>query len=152
MTVARSSSEGRAEEETDDRVELALPARPELLFLGRMTAAAVASRADFGYDQIEDLRLALDELCLSLVADDTDAARIELKFTWSSDAIDVIATLEVPDERRPGGPGIKAPESAQLSQSELSARILDALVDEHGSEEADHKKICWMRMRRHDGR
>ena len=52
------------------RVELALPAQPELLFLARMTAAAVASRAEFGFDQVEDLRLAIDELWVTLAGED----------------------------------------------------------------------------------
>ena len=49
-----------------DHVELTLPARPDLLVLARMTVGAVAARAEMAVDDIEDLRLAIDELCLSV--------------------------------------------------------------------------------------
>ena len=49
------------------RVELSLPADAQMLFLARMTAAAVATRAELNYEQVEDLRLAIDELCIALL-------------------------------------------------------------------------------------
>jgi hypothetical protein len=129
-----------------DRVELSLPARPELLFLVRMTAAAVASRADFGYDQIEDLRLAIDELALTVSGDEATPGRLQLLFKWTEDAIEVVGVYE-PDETE--GPrrdlGVAQP------ANELSARILDALVDEHGADVVGGCPRAWLRMRRRKG-
>jgi hypothetical protein len=127
-----------------DRVELALPARPELLFLARMTAAAVASRADFGYDRIEDLRLALDELCLTLLGGTLDDRRIRLQFMWNEDTIEVTAALEGDNT----GALVGAQPVAPAAPNELSERILDALVDEHGFEHVGETPTSWMRMRR----
>ena len=129
-----------------DRVELSLPARPELLFLVRMTAAAVASRADFGYDQIEDLRLAIDELALTICADQAGDGRLQLLFKWTEDAVEVVGIYE-PDqaERPPRDLGVVQP------VNELSARILDALVDEHGSDLVGGCPRGWLRMRRRQG-
>jgi hypothetical protein len=128
-----------------DRVELSLPARPELLFLVRMTAAAVASRADFGYDQIEDLRLAIDELALTICGDEPQDGRLQLLFKWSDAAIEVVGVYE-PD----GGEG--RPELAVAQPAnELSARILDALVDEHGADAVGGCPRAWLRMRRRKG-
>ena len=125
-----------------DRVELSLPARPELLFLVRMTAAAVASRADFGYDQIEDLRLAIDELALTICGDEPQEGRLQLLFKWSDDAIEVVGVYD-PDAKD----GRRELALAQPA-NELSARILDALVDEHGADAVGGCPRAWLRMRR----
>ena len=129
------------------RVELTLPARPELLFLVRMTAAAVASRADFGYDQIEDLRLAIDELALAMTGDGGGPGRLQLLFSWAGDSVEVVGLYQPDDgEPRRGDLVVAQPEN------ELSARILDALVDEHGRDVVDGCPRVWLRMRRSAGR
>ncbi|MGH9028435.1 MAG: hypothetical protein ACRDV4_02320 [Acidimicrobiales bacterium] len=120
-------------------VELGLPARAELIFLARMTAVAVASRADFGYDQIEDLRLALDELCLTLLEGAREGSRLQLRLGWSGDAIEVTATLEGNEPPLQGHAGM-------LEPNELSERILDSLVDEHGFDRRDGCPAGWLRM------
>lgn len=146
MSIDRSTQPGADEKDAGsvNRVELSIPARPELLFLARMTAAAVASRADFGYDQIEDLRLALDELCLALLQVPTTAGRLHLRLTWSEDAIEVAATLE--DEDAPPHVLPLATASSVPSPNELSERILDALVDQHGVDHRDGITRSWLRM------
>jgi hypothetical protein len=126
----------------EERVELVLPARPDLLFLARMTAAAVASRADFGYDQIEDLRLALDELCLTLLGGREEAGRLELQFSWRGDSIEVDAHLES------DGASALSDSGTSPSPNELSERILDALVDEHGFDTRDGRTSSWLKMQR----
>lgn len=126
-----------------NRVELTLPARPELLFLVRMTAAAVASRADFGYDQIEDLRLAIDELALTICGDEEHDGRLQLLFKWTDDTIEVVGIYQ-PDESENRRHDLAIAQPA----NELSARILDALVDEHGADAVGGCPRAWLRMRR----
>lgn len=128
-----------------DHVEMTLPARPELLFLARMTAAAVASRSDFGYHRIEDLRLALDELCLTLLEGSPGGARMHLRFSWNQDAIEVTASIE-----EKAGHGKPAPARLGVTPkpNELSERILDALVDAHGFDHRSGRPSSWLRMRR----
>lgn len=130
-----------------NRVELAIPARPELLFLARMTAAAVASRADFAYDRIEDLRLALDELCLTLLQESSARSRLHLVLSWSHDTVEVVATLQDAEDAS-GGQEVEERISLPGS-AELSERILDALVDSHGSLKRDGMASSWLRMSRH---
>ncbi len=130
-----------------DRVELSLPARPDLLFLVRMTAAAVASRADFGYDQIEDLRLAIDELCLTVCGESAIDGRLQLLFKWGDDAIEVVGVYEADD----AGRGPRRDLGVAQQASELSERILDALVDEHGTDVVGGCPRAWLRMRRRRG-
>lgn len=48
-------------------VRLELPASPDYFRLARIMVAGVASRGGFTLDALEDLRLAIDELCFALV-------------------------------------------------------------------------------------
>lgn len=118
-----------------DEVELSLPARPELLSLARLTVAAVASRADFDYEEIEDLRLAIDELCSPLVGSARGEARLGLRYEWDHDSLLVAAT---------GGVAT----GEDTDEYDLSDRILDALVDEHGRGPAGEGVCVWLRKRR----
>ena len=97
------------------------PARPDMAVLARMTAAAVAARAEFGVDQVEDLRLAIDELCVTLMGEDGAAGRLSVRFDWSDDAVSVTGRLH--------GAGDA---TRSCVPSALSARIMDALVDDNG--------------------
>ena len=103
---------------SDDEVRLAVPARPEFLGLARVTAAGLASRLGFTYDQVEDLRLAIDEICFGLTGSKGRDGILELHFLLAPEA------LTVRGEGR-----FSAPSPVHLS--ELSEVILDALVDEH---------------------
>jgi serine/threonine-protein kinase RsbW len=120
-----------------DVIELTIPVRADLVVLARLTAATVASRADFDVEEIEDLRLAVDELCVLLVQGGGDG-RLDLQFSRDDDRIEVSCTYHA-DSTDPGGTG---------SPDGLSARILDALVDEHGQDVQDGRPRAWLRKRR----
>ncbi len=131
------------------RVELSIPADAHMLFLARMTAAAVATRASLNYEQVEDLRLAIDELCIALLTADARPGQITLLFQWDSEGtMDVVATL-VPDGD-PANNGHDPEQSGALLTLELSQRILDALVDEHGVEAIGGVHRAWLRVRRQE--
>src|SRR6266550_3660719 len=55
-------------------VRLVVPAAPEYLRLVRLTAAGLASRLGFTFDEVEDLRIAVDELCFHLLGEMDDEA------------------------------------------------------------------------------
>lgn len=65
-----------------DAVEMRIPADVAYVSTLRLTAASLAARCDLTIDDIEDLRLAVDEACALLlphaVADSTLDARFEL--------------------------------------------------------------------------
>jgi serine/threonine-protein kinase RsbW len=126
-----------------DHVELELPARADLLVLARMTVGAVAARAEMPVDDIEDLRLAIDELCLSAVGDQRDG-RLELRYDWGPSGMEVSCTF------RPSDPGTSANGSGDnvgTLPSDLSERILDALVDEHGRDKVEGGERAWFKKR-----
>ena len=132
-----------------DHVELTLPARPDLLVLARMTVGAVAARADMAVDDIEDLRLAIDELCITLLNAGVCAGQIALLFQWDSDGtLDVVGTL-VPDGD-PSGNGHAPAQTGPALSVELSQRILDSLVDDHGSDAIGGVHRAWLRVRRQE--
>jgi hypothetical protein len=56
----------------DGVVRLQLPAHTRFLRLARLTATGVATDAGFDLEQIEDLRLAIDEACAVLLDDAAD--------------------------------------------------------------------------------
>jgi serine/threonine-protein kinase RsbW len=113
-----------------ERVELYLPVLAELRVLARMSASAIASRLDFGVDAVEDLRLAIDELCTSCAIGANEESRLLLEYAWDDDTIRV--TCEVSP--------VQSVVASLDETLDLSARILDALVDAHGIEPVDGER------------
>jgi len=116
-------------------IELTLPVRPEFLVLVRFTAATLAARAEFSVDEIDDLRLAADEICLSLTAGIGDGS-MQLRFSRDGDSIEISSTVGVEAVAEP------APDDPK---GEWSLRILDALVDAHGRESIGDTCRAWLR-------
>ena len=119
------------------QVEVVFPARPDMAVLARMTAAAVAARAEFGVDQVEDLRLAIDELCVTLVGENGAAGRLSVLFEWTEEAVSVTGRLQ-------DSGGTTRPDAP----SALSERILDALVDDRGIDTTGPDPCMWFVVRR----
>jgi hypothetical protein len=131
-----------------DHIELSIPARAELIQMVRMAAAVVGSRADLALNDVEDLRLGVEELCLLLVGPTGNApGRLELRYVWDDEAIEVTCTVTAGDDHH--GPlrvGPAAPDGDV--GGELSTQILDALVDEHGVFDTAERTGAWLRMQR----
>lgn len=119
-------------------VDLSIPVKADMVVLARLTAATVAARAGFGVEDIEDLRLAVEELCLSLVRSDDDG-RMNFTYECVSDTITVRCWFDP----QPGWDG-----PASTAVDDLSLRILDALVDEHGRDQLHGRLSAWLRKRR----
>lgn len=123
----------------NDPVELTIPVQSDLVVLARLTAATVASRAGFDVEEVEDLRLAVDELCVSIV-NGSAVGRLSLTFLSQDGSVEVICALD--------GPGPASVETEDdYGEHDLSVRILDALVDEHGEEMGDGQRRAWLRKR-----
>ncbi|MGH9092452.1 MAG: hypothetical protein ACRDZR_13925 [Acidimicrobiales bacterium] len=125
-----------------DVVELTIPVRADLVVLARLTAATMASRADFGIEEIEDLRLAVEELCLSIVRSDDGGGRLRFTYVRQDGMVEIACSLERDPEEAPGRP------AGDRVVDDLSLRILDALVDEHRQELLDGRPSAWLRKRR----
>jgi serine/threonine-protein kinase RsbW len=128
---------------TGDRVELIFPARGDLVVLARLVASAISARAGFDIEELEDLRLAVGELCLlALQGSDARHGDLHLQFSVSADSLDISCTL--------GGaaPATGPPTDDGAAADQLSEQILAALVDEHGREREDGSVHAWLRKRR----
>jgi serine/threonine-protein kinase RsbW len=75
--------------QTDDTVELKIPARAEWVAVARLAVAAVASRLRFSVDEIEDIKLAVAEACTNCIQHGSDKDRIEITSEISQDEVRV---------------------------------------------------------------
>ncbi len=130
-----------------DIVELNIPVQADLVVLARLTAATVASRAGFDVEEVEDFRLAVDELCVSIVSDGDDG-RLRLSFAREAGLVEVVCAFEP----EPGSDPRAMPTHGVGLNRTLSAQIIDALVDEHGEDFEGGQHRAWLRKRsnRHD--
>jgi serine/threonine-protein kinase RsbW len=86
---------------TRDVVQLKLPAAGAYLSVLRTATAGLASRLDFTIDDIEDLRIAVDEACAMLLAQAVPGADLECRFELTADAIDVAVSVLTLDGEEP---------------------------------------------------
>jgi serine/threonine-protein kinase RsbW len=96
-----------------------VPALPEFLRLARVTAAGLAGRIGFSFDEVEDLRLAIDELCFGLTGPAGRDGTVELRYVIGSGKLVV------------EGLGSFADDATIAGLTDMSEVILGALVDEH---------------------
>jgi hypothetical protein len=104
-----------------EEVRLTMPATPQLLRVARLTAASLAGRLGFSFDEIEDVKIAVDELCFALVGSKGRTGNLTVVYRLSEDV------LRIDGEGDFSNDGSDPPPAP----SELSAQILAAVVDEH---------------------
>ena len=119
-----------------DEVRLAVPATPEFLRLARVTASGLASRLGFTYDEVEDLRLAIDELCFVLIGSRGREGSVDLRYAIVPDALEVV------------GVGNFGDDETDPMLSSFSKQILGALVDEYGVYRDDQGRPCFRLVKR----
>src|SRR3954467_5804226 len=102
-----------------EEVRLTMPAVPQLRRGARLTAAGLASRLGFSFDEIEDVKIAVDELCFALVGTKGHAGSLTLTYSLLPDALAI------------EGVGNGDTAAIDPTPTELSAQILAAVVDEH---------------------
>lgn len=85
-----------------DVVELGLPADAAYLAVLRTATAGLAARLDFTLDEIEDLRIAVDEACALLLPDIVADARLRCRFELQPDGMRVAVSAPTTTGRPPG--------------------------------------------------
>jgi serine/threonine-protein kinase RsbW len=88
-TVPGAEGERR---ETQDQVIVRLPAEGAYLSVLRTATAGLAARLDFTLDEIEDLRIAVDEACAMLLSQAVPGASLECAFTLGHDVMTIAVT------------------------------------------------------------
>ena len=144
MTDQAQASAPSGERET---VELSFPASVDLVVLARFTAATVAARAGFDIDEIEDLRLAVDELCVTFGPLEWHR-NVRLQFDRNEDVVRIVGEFD-PLGIRSIDSGVTGPDVVDIKRGRaLSRQLLEALVDDHGEEQSDGKRVAWLEKRR----
>lgn len=99
-------------------LELRTAANTAVIATIRTIAADLAARADFDLDSIDDLRMAVDDLCAMLVRIASQDATLRCTFTARPERIEVAADVEVDD-------GTEPPPTRSFSW-----RVLECLADD----------------------
>jgi serine/threonine-protein kinase RsbW len=79
--------------EAQDQVIVRLPAEGAYLSVLRTATAGLAARLDFTLDEIEDLRIAVDEACAMLLTQAVPGADLECGFTLGQDNVTIAVSV-----------------------------------------------------------
>jgi serine/threonine-protein kinase RsbW len=106
-------------------IRIAVPARAEAVHLLRSVAASVGARMSMTLDDVEEIRIAVDEAAtLLLTRSDRSEGSLELELTCTDTALSAAISLRPPGR--------------ELSEAELRAswpwRVISAITDEVSTE------------------
>ena len=112
VSIITRGDQRQAAVATTDAVDLRVPADPAYLSVVRTATAGLATRLKLTLDEIEDLRIAVDEACSLLLAGRTHAGRtLNASFSVGNGTLSVIIA----------GPVEGLPEGASFSWTVLRA-------------------------------
>jgi serine/threonine-protein kinase RsbW len=85
----------------EDVVTITLPAAGAYLSVLRTATAGLAARLDFTLDEIEDLRIAVDEACAMLLTQAIPGADLECQFELGADHMRISVSVLTVDGQEP---------------------------------------------------
>jgi serine/threonine-protein kinase RsbW len=124
-----SVTEPRDTELREDAVRLTVPAALEFVRIIRLTGSGVASRLGFDVEEIENLRVAIDELA-SMAIEAADGGMLEITFESSENEL-----------RIEGCAPAKA--GAEVGIDALTGQILKAVIDDYELR-TDSGHVCFL--------
>jgi len=127
----------RSQAQVSDVVELRLPADSAYLSVLRTATAGLAARLDFTLDEIEDLRIAVDEACALLLPDARDDFPLVCRFTLEADCLQVAVEAMTNGGRTPG-------------RDSFAWTVLTALAGDVDASAADDGTVT-LTLRKHRG-
>jgi serine/threonine-protein kinase RsbW len=114
-----------------ERVEISIPVRPEFVSVARLTAATVAARQGFTYDEIEDLKIAVGEACTALIVARPDATHpLTTAFVLAPGSIEVFVSARAPAPAWATDGTRRETGDAPIDESRLGMFLMQCLVDE----------------------
>jgi serine/threonine-protein kinase RsbW len=119
--VAGAAAPGRPENTEPNEIRLVIPATAEYVRLARLTVAGLASRMGFTFDEVEDLRIAVDELHHCLLGSSGSEATLTLTCAIRPEGLEVEGVASFGPDGAPPAPKL----------SDFSTRILRVVVDEY---------------------
>jgi serine/threonine-protein kinase RsbW len=122
-------------ETTTDRIELSLPPDSRYMRLARLMASGVATSCGLPLEEVEDFRIAVDELCATLI-EMGDGQAVRLAFQLKDDALVVVGTTAASTQ------GVVDDDRLNLSR-----QILDVVTDGHALERSGGRLAFTARKR-----
>lgn len=101
-------------------IHVTVPAQPDFIHVIRSVTGAVAAGFDLAYDEIDDLRIAIDEACSHLLDVRPGGETLRLDISSEERAIRFLASIDAPEAAWP-------PSDAHQT---LTWQVLAALADE----------------------
>jgi serine/threonine-protein kinase RsbW len=102
-TATQRQQPGTPELTPADRVTVRMPADGAYLSVLRTATAGLAARLDFTLDDIEDLRIAVDEACAMLLSQAIPGSSLECSFALERDAMTISVSVPCLNPRTPSG-------------------------------------------------
>ena len=135
--VTEQESVTTAEPAVEDIVEIRLPADSAYLSVLRTATAGLAARLDFTLDEIEDLRIAVDEACAMLMPYAVDTAAMVCRFELLPDTLEIMVTIPTTRGQLP-------------ERDTFSWTVLSALAGEVDCGLGEGREV-WIRLRKRRG-
>jgi serine/threonine-protein kinase RsbW len=121
-----------------DVVTIKLPAAGAYLSVLRTATAGLAARLDFTLDEIEDLRIAVDEACAMLLTQAVAGADLECTFSLDGDSMRVAVAVLTVDGIEP-------------SRDTFAWTVLSALAGEVSSAADGDNRVTITLLKRRSG-
>ena len=109
-----------------DTVRVRIPASPVYLRVVRLVAADLASRLKFTIDEIEDLKIAVDELTAYMTGSQGRDGTLQIAFTVDENRIEIACTGEF-------APGSRV----RTELTDFSRMILETITDSASLQQTD---------------
>jgi serine/threonine-protein kinase RsbW len=97
----RDQGAAPANRETKDHVQVSMPAEGAYLSVLRTATAGLAARLDFTLDEIEDLRIAVDEACAMLLPQAIPGTNLECAFDLGAEDMTITVSVVAAQPRMP---------------------------------------------------
>ena len=108
-----------------DTIRMTIPALLAYVRLPRVAIAGLATRSGFSYDEVEDLRLAVGEVCQVLLDGADRDGTLTIDFVVARGSVDVQVAIDAPPTHHDGL-------AERLAEQILAATVGDVEVDRDG--------------------
>lgn len=111
-------------------VEVTVPADPAYVSVLRAVTASLAARHDLTLDEIDDLRIAVDEACALLLPHARPASMLFAGFGEAGDSLRITVSVELADGASDTGPALDRTSFAWMVLAALTESVTSTSTDD----------------------
>lgn len=111
-----------------ETVQLKVPGLPQYLGVVRLTVAGLANKLDVPFDDAEDLKLAVTEVCSHILRGARVRVDLQIEFRFSHRQFEVVVTSAATEPRQTLGPSLLREFGRDLDP-EVGMSLVEALMD-----------------------